>query len=115
MTVVAQYTPEGKTGRLPFAPEVMLRIDLLQQFCRLSDPTMEEALHDVPLYGAIARIDAEITKAPEESTIQRFRHLLEQHRVAEKILDTVNADLVAGADFGVGAVGRARRKVPFVV
>ena len=74
--------PEGKTGRPPFAPEVMLRIDLLQQFCGLSGPAMEEALHDVPLYGAFARIDAGITKAPDEGSIPRFRHLLEQHRVA---------------------------------
>ena len=94
VTLVAQYTSEGKTARPPVAPEVMLRIDPLQQFCRLSDPTMEEALHDVQLYGAFARIDAEITKALEESTIQRFRHLLEQHRVADKILDTVIAELV---------------------
>ena len=82
MTWVAQYAPEGKTGRPPFAPELMLRIDLLQQFSGLSGPAMEEALHDVPLYGAFARIDAGITKAPDEGSIPRFRHLLEQHRVA---------------------------------
>ena len=82
MTWVAQYAPEGKTGRPPFAPELMLRIDLLQQFSGLSGPAMEEALHDVPPYGGFARIDAGITKAPDESTILRFRHMLGQHRVA---------------------------------
>ena len=95
VTLVVQYTPEGKTGRPPYAAAVMLRIDLLQQFFGLSDPAMEEALHDVPLYRAFARIDAGITKAPDASSILRFRHLLEQHRVAEKILDTVSAELMA--------------------
>ena len=79
---MAQCTPEGKTGWPPFAPAVMLRIDPLQQFFGLSDPAMEESVHDVPLYGAFARIDAGFMKAADEGAILRFRRLLEQHRVA---------------------------------
>ena len=95
VTWAPQYTPEGKTGRPSFAPAVILQIELLQQFCGLSGPAMQEALHDVPLYRAFARIDAGITNAPDETTILRFCHLLEQHRVAEKILETVNAEPLA--------------------
>ena len=40
----------GKTGRPPFATEVMLRIHLLQQFFGYSDPVIEEALHDISSY-----------------------------------------------------------------
>ena len=39
---------------------------------------MEEALHDIPLYCEFARLDAAATRLPDESTILRFRHLLEK-------------------------------------
>src|ERR1700740_1669958 len=44
------YWPKSKTGRPPFAIETMLRVHYMQQWFGLSDPAMEEALHDVPLY-----------------------------------------------------------------
>jgi len=72
----------------------MLRIHLLQQFFGHSDPAMEEALHDIPLYREFARLDAGITRLPDESTILRFRHLLEEHQLAQQILATVNAGLI---------------------
>jgi transposase, IS5 family len=74
VTLVSAYSPSGKTGRPPFEPEVMLRIHLLQQFFGLSDPAMEEALHDIPLYRSFARLDAGVVRMPDESTILRFRH-----------------------------------------
>jgi IS5 family transposase len=95
VTLVAQYTPKGETGRPPFEPEVMLRGYLLQQFFGLSDPAMEEALHDVAIYRGFAHLDSGMSKMPDESTILRFRHLIERHGVAAKILDTVNAELVS--------------------
>jgi IS5 family transposase len=71
----------------------MLRIHLLQQFFGHSDPAMEEALHDIPLYREFARLDAGITRLPDESTILRFRHLLEAHDLGAQILEAVNAQL----------------------
>ena len=47
--LVAPYAPQGKKGHPPFAEQTMLRIHFLQQWFGLSDPAMEEALHDVPL------------------------------------------------------------------
>lgn len=94
LALIATHAPAGKTGRPPFATEVMLRIHLLQQFFGHSDPAMEEALHDIPLYREFARLDAGITRLPDESTILRFRHLLEQHQLASQILATVNARLI---------------------
>jgi IS5 family transposase len=73
----------------------MLRIHLLQQFFGHSDPAMEEALHDIPLYREFAHLDAGLTRLPDESTILRFRHLLEQHQLAPQILASVNARLMA--------------------
>ncbi len=95
LALIAPHAPAGKTGRPPFAPETMLRIHLLQQFFGHSDPAMEEALHDIPLYREFAHLDAGITRLPDESTILRFRHLLEQHDLGARILATVNAQLAA--------------------
>ena len=52
--LVQPHAPAGKTGRPPFAVETMLRIHFMQQWFGLSDPAMEEALHDVPLYCQFA-------------------------------------------------------------
>ncbi len=94
LALIAPHAPEGKTGRPPFAAEVMLRIHLLQQFFGHSDPAMEEALHDIPLYREFAHLDAGITRLPDESTILRFRHMLEEHQLGQQILAAVNAKLI---------------------
>ncbi len=58
-----------------------------------SDPAMEEALHDVPLLRRFAGLDAFEDVMPDESTILRFRHLLEKHDLAVAIFAEVNAVL----------------------
>ena len=92
--LVAPYAPEGKKGRPPFAVETMLRVHFMQQWFTLSDPAMEEALHDTPLFREFAKLGWD-TRLPDESTILRFRHLLEKHKLAEQILATV-CDLLRG-------------------
>lgn len=92
--LVAPYAPEGKKGRPPFAVETMLRIHFTQQWFTLSDPGMEEALHDVPLLREFAGLGWD-SRLPDESTILRFRHLLEKHKLADQILALVN-DLLSG-------------------
>ena len=93
LSLIAAHSPAGKNGRPPFAPEVMLRIHLLQQFFGQSDPAMEEGLHDVPLYREFARLDAGMSRIPGKSTILRFRHLLEEHSLAAQILSCVNTQM----------------------
>ncbi len=87
--LIAPYYPEGKKGRPPFSLETMLRTHFLQQWFTLSDPGMEEAFFDTPLYREFAQLE-EFTRLPDESTILRFRHRLEKHKLAEQILATVN-------------------------
>lgn len=87
--LIAPYYPEGKTGRPPFSLQTMLRIHFMQQWFTLSDPAMEEAFFDTPLYREFAQLD-EFARLPDESTILRFRHRLEKHKLAEQILATVN-------------------------
>jgi IS5 family transposase len=87
--LIAPYYPQGLTGRPPFALETMLRTHFMQQWFTLSDPAMEEAFFDTPLYREFAQLE-EFARLPDESTILRFRHLLEKHKLAQQILATVN-------------------------
>ena len=88
--VVEPYYPKAKTGRPPFGIETMLRIHYLQQWFALSDPAMEEALHDMPLFREFAKLEGATMRLPDETTILRFRHLLEKHDLATDMLRVVN-------------------------
>lgn len=87
--LIAPYYPHGCTGRPPFSLESTLPFHFMQQWITLSDPDMEEAFFDTPLYREFAQLD-EFGRLPDETTILRFRHRLEKHEFAEMILLTVN-------------------------
>lgn len=70
---------------------MMLRVHHLQKWFALSDPDMEEALHDMPVMRAFACIDAGEDAIPDEKIILNFRHLLEAKGLAESIFGEVNA------------------------
>jgi transposase, IS5 family len=74
--------PKQGNGRPPMPLGTLLRIHFLQQCFGDCDPAMEEALHDIPLLRRFAGLDAFEDVMPDESTILRFRHLLEQHELA---------------------------------
>ena len=95
VALIAPFAPStgGKGGRPPFAVETMLRIHFLQQWFGLSDPAMEEALHDVAVYCDFAHLDPGATRLPDETTILRFRHLLEENNLSRQLLATINATL----------------------
>ncbi|MEX8502907.1 MAG: IS5 family transposase [Leptothrix ochracea] len=90
VALISPYLPEGKRGRPPYSAETMLRIHFMQQWFALSDPAMEEALHDMPVFREFAGLEGWDERLPDESTILRFRHVLEQHKLAAQILHTVN-------------------------
>ena len=90
VALVSPFMPEGRRGRPPFAVEVMLRVHFMQQWFNLSDPAMEEALHDMALFRDFAGLGGWDERVPDESTILRFRRVLEKHKLAPKILQTIN-------------------------
>ena len=94
VALIQSHAPVSKTGRPPFPVSTMLRIHFMQQWFGLSDPAMEEALHDMALCREFAQLDAGATRLPDESTILRFRHLLETHNLAAQMLASVNAQLI---------------------
>ncbi|MET3443952.1 hypothetical protein ABIC94_004761 [Variovorax paradoxus] len=90
----------------------MLRIHFLQQWFSLSDPAMEEALHNVPLYREFAGLDGAAVRLPDETTILRFRHLLEAHDLAARMLGAVNDILTSNAPFPTSRMLIRRRLNP---
>ncbi len=90
--LIAPHAPRAKTGRPPFALETMLRIHFVQQWFGLSDLAMEEALFETALYRGFVGLTS-VERIPDRVSILRFRHLLEEHQLAEQILATVNATL----------------------
>ena len=94
LELIAPYYHEGKTGRQPHNLERMLRIYFLQQWFNLSDPQAEDAIYDSESMRRFARVELGEDKVPDESTILRFRHLLERHRLTEGIFEAVKDLLV---------------------
>ena len=92
LALIAPHAPRAKTGRPPFELETMLRIHFVQQWFGLSDLAMEEALFETALYRECVGLSS-VQRIPDRVSILRFRHLLEQHQLAEQILATVNATL----------------------
>lgn len=89
--VVEPYYPAGDgRGRRPIGIERMLRIHFLQIWFNLSDPAVEEALYDIKAMREFANIDLGREAAPDETTVCKFRHLLEEHELAEQLLESVN-------------------------
>nr|WVL54675.1 IS5 family transposase [Xanthomonas nasturtii] len=86
------YPKSGQPGRQPYRLETMLRIHFLQQWYALSDPSAEEALYDTVSMRRFAKIGG-LDEVPDETTIVNFRHLLEQHDVARKLFNRINAHL----------------------
>lgn len=81
--------PKG-AGRRPVGLERMLRIYFLQHWFNLSDPAAEEAIYDSRAMRQFVGIDLGNEPAPDETTICKFRHLMEQHRFGDQLLQLVN-------------------------
>ena len=70
----------------------MLRVHCMQLFYNLSDPAMEDALYEIESMRRFAglRIAGPL---PDETTILKFRHLLEKHDLGKAIFKEVNRHL----------------------
>jgi IS5 family transposase len=88
---IAPHYPVAGNGTQPYPLASMLRIHLMQQWFGYSDPAMEEALHDIPLLRDFAGLDAGNSRLPDETTILRFRRLLERHDLARTLFNEVTA------------------------
>src|ERR1700691_1809730 len=91
--LIEPHYPKAGQGRQPLGLEKMLRIYFLRQWFSLSDPQAEDAIYDSESMRRFARVELGDEVVPDESTILRFRHLLEQHGLTQAIFDAV-ADLL---------------------
>src|ERR1022692_2934100 len=88
--LIEPYYPKAGSGRPPVGLERMLRIYFLQQWFNLSDPAVEEALYDSAVMRGFVGIDLGREPVPDETTVCKFRHLLEEHQLGGQMLEAVN-------------------------
>ena len=100
LALVEPHYPKAGNGRRPVGLEVMLRSYFVQQWFNLSDPGLEDALYDSPALRHFVGVDLGMAAAPDETTILRFRHLLEEHDLGGEMPDKVNRHL---SDKGIRA------------
>lgn len=81
----ARQTPAVCIGdcAVPPLPAVVMEPE------RSGDPAIKEKLHERPLYRRFVGLDG-ATDLPNESTIVRFRHLLDEHQFVPQMLATIN-------------------------
>ena len=91
--LIEPYYPKAGNGRPPVGLERMRRIYFLQQWFNLSDPAVEEALYDSVVMRSFVGIDLGREPVPDETTVCKFRHLLEEHQRGGEMLETVNLHL----------------------
>lgn len=93
--LVEPFYPKPGNGRPPVGVERMLRIYFVQQWFNLSDPAVEEALYESVSMRRFAGIDLGREPVPDETTVCRFRHLLEEHDLGRHLFEEVHHHLEA--------------------
>lgn len=93
VTVVAPHWGGAETGRKATDVELLLRLHCLQLWYNLSDPGLEDAVHDRLSFQRFLRLDPLTQKVPDETTVLHFRHLLEKHHLTEAIFAQVRTQL----------------------
>ncbi len=91
---VRPHYPQAGRGLRPYDLSVMLRVHCVQLFYNLSDPAMEDLLYEV---GSVRRfVGLRLSgPLPDETTILKFRHLLEKHGLGEGLLEEINRHLAS--------------------
>jgi transposase, IS5 family len=89
LALIEPHYPKAGNGTASMPMERMLRIYFMQQWFNLSDPAAEDSLYDSESMRRFVGIELLDDAVPDESTILRFRHLLEEHRLTEQIFGLV--------------------------
>ena len=74
--------------------EKMLRMYLLQIWFNLSDPATEDAIYDSYAMRKFTGIDFMSEVVPDETTLCKFRHLLEENGLNKLFFDAINRVMV---------------------
>lgn len=89
---IRRHYPKRGRGRPPYPLSVMLRVHCIQLFYNLSDPAMEDMLYEIESVRRFVglRLSGPL---PDETTILKFRHLLEKHNLGSKLFEAINQHL----------------------
>jgi len=90
LDLIEPFYPKAGNGRQPLGLEKMFRIYLLQIWFDLSDPQAEDAIYDSESMRRFVGVDLSDDIIPDETTILRFRHLLERNALGEAIFHEIN-------------------------
>jgi IS5 family transposase len=90
-TVLSEGACRGRSS--PGGLGADARIHFLQQWYALSDPAVEEALYDSASMRRFVGIDLGREPVPDETTVCKFRHVLEKHGLAKELFKAVNRHL----------------------
>jgi IS5 family transposase len=87
------YPKNDGPGRPVIGLERMLRIHFLQHWFNLSDPAVEETLYDSRAMRSFVGIDLGREPVPDETTVCKFRHLLEKSDLGGRLFEEIGAYL----------------------
>lgn len=87
--LIAPHYPKAGRGRRPHELATMLRIYFVQQWFNLSDPAAEDALYDSESIRRFVGVELADDALPDETTILRFRHLVERHHLTEQLFAAI--------------------------
>ena len=94
-SVIEPYYPKGVGGRPPIGLERMLRIHFIQHWFNLADLACEEALYDSASLRRFVGIDLGTEPVPDATTMLKFRRLLNDYKLGEKLFAKVGEVLQA--------------------
>lgn len=93
VSLIVPFYPSGKRGRPPKDIELMLRMYLMQNWFNLSDEGIEDAIYDSYAMRRFMHLDFLDEQVPDATTLLHFRHLIEAHKIGEKIFADVRTRL----------------------
>lgn len=85
--IIRPHYPSGKRGRPVRGIETMLRMYLLQVWFNLSDVGVEDAIYDSYAMRTFMKLNFLSEQVPDATTLLKFRHLLEAHKIGEQIFE----------------------------
>lgn len=86
---IIPYYPKGERGRPPLGIEKMLRMYLLQNWFTLSDVGIEDTIYDSYAMRKFMNLNFYDEQVPDATTLLHFRHLLEEHKIGEKMFAAI--------------------------
>ena len=95
VALIEPHYPKAGNGRPPVGLERMLRMYCIANWFNLADEACEDALYDVAVFRDFCRIDLGRERIPDATTLLKFRHLLEKHKLGEALFAKVGELLLA--------------------